>query len=84
MDAFRLVIRSGVRPMLGYFLAWAVVTFLASYVWIFLRDYVLGPHSLAFWQVIDEPLNLVTDGWISFCVGVNRYSPTCSVRGPAA
>jgi hypothetical protein len=48
--------------MLGYFLAWAVVTFLASYVWIFLRDYVLGPHSLLFWQVIDEPLDLVTNG----------------------
>ncbi len=30
MDAFRLVVRSGIRPMLGYFLAWAVVTFLAS------------------------------------------------------
>ena len=27
MDAFRLVVRSGLRPMLGYFLAWAVVTF---------------------------------------------------------
>lgn len=62
INAFRLVVRSGLRPMLGYFLAWAVVTFLASYTWIFLRDFVLGPHSLMFWQVIDEPLNLVTDG----------------------
>ncbi|WP_344219112.1 hypothetical protein [Kribbella sancticallisti] len=62
MDAFRLVVRSGLRPMLGYFLAWAAVTFLASYVWIFLRDFVIGPHSLQFWQVIDEPLNLVTTG----------------------
>ncbi len=61
-DAFRLVVRSGLRPLLGYFLAWAVVTFLASEVWIFLKDYVLGPHSLQFWLVIDEPLNLVTDG----------------------
>lgn len=61
-DAFRLVVRSGLRPMLGYFLAWAVVTFLASEVWIFLKDYVFGPHSLRFWLVIDEPLTLVTDG----------------------
>ena len=61
-DAFRLVVRSGLRPMLGYFLAWAVVTFLASEVWIFLKDFVLGPHSLQFWMVIDEPLTLVTDG----------------------
>ncbi|MEV6411276.1 hypothetical protein [Kribbella sp. NPDC051718] len=61
-EAFRLVVRSGLRPMLGYFLAWAVVTFLASEVWIFLKLYVLGPHSLPFWLVIDEPLNLVTDG----------------------
>ncbi|WP_433015482.1 hypothetical protein [Kribbella sp. CA-294648] len=61
-DAFRLVVRSGLRPMLGYFLAWAVVTFLASEVWIFLKEFVLGPHSLRFWLVIDEPLNLVTDG----------------------
>lgn len=61
-DAFRLVVRSGLRPMLGYFLAWAVVTFLASEVWIFLKEFVLGPHSLRFWMVIDEPLNLVTDG----------------------
>ena len=61
-DAFRLVVRSGLRPLLGYFLAWAVVTYLASEVWIVLRDYVLRPHSLAFWQVIDEPLNLVTEG----------------------
>jgi hypothetical protein len=62
VSAFRLVARSGIRPMLGYFLAWAVVTYLASEVWIVLRDYVLGPHSLEFWKVIDEPLNLVTDG----------------------
>jgi hypothetical protein len=61
-DAFRLVVRSGLRPMLGYFLAWAIVTFLASEVWIVLKDYVLGPHSLQFWMVIDEPLDLVTDG----------------------
>ncbi|NEA31881.1 hypothetical protein [Streptomyces sp. SID13031] len=61
-EAFRLVVRSGLRPMLGYFLAWAVVTFLASEVWIFLKLYVLGPHSLPFWLVIDEPLSLVTDG----------------------
>ncbi|MDX6284060.1 MAG: hypothetical protein QOH03_5131 [Kribbellaceae bacterium] len=62
VQAFRLVVRSGLRPLLGYFLAWAVVTFLASEVWIFLKLYVLGPHSLQFWLVIDEPLNLVTDG----------------------
>ncbi|GAA1570158.1 hypothetical protein GCM10009804_28300 [Kribbella hippodromi] len=62
MDAFRLVVRSGLRPMLGYFLAWAVVTFAASAVWIVLKLWVLGPHTLQFWMVIDEPLNLVTDG----------------------
>ncbi|WP_238152583.1 hypothetical protein [Kribbella speibonae] len=62
LEAFRLVVRSGLRPMLGYFLAWAVVTFAASGVWIALKVWVLGPHSLQFWQVIDEPLNLVTDG----------------------
>ncbi len=62
VSAFRLVVRSGIRPMLGYFLAWAVVTYLASEVWIIMRDYVLGPHSLEFWKVIDEPLSLVTDG----------------------
>jgi hypothetical protein len=60
--AFRMVARSGIRPMLGYFLAWAVVTYCASEVWILMRDYVLGPHSLQFWQVVDEPLNLVTEG----------------------
>ena len=62
VEAFRLVVRSGLRPMLGYFLAWAVVTFAASAVWIALKVWVLGPHTLQFWQVIDEPLNLVTDG----------------------
>ena len=62
VSAFRLVARSGIRPMLGYFLAWAVVTYLAGEVWIIMRDYVLGPHSLEFWRVIDEPLSLVTDG----------------------
>ena len=62
MDAFRLVVRSGLRPLLGYFLAWAVVTYLASEVWIVLRDYVFGPRSLEWWQVIDEPLELVTTG----------------------
>lgn len=62
MDAFRLVARSGVRPLLGYFLAWAVVTFAASGVWIALKLWVLGPHSLQFWQVIDEPLHLLTEG----------------------
>lgn len=62
ISAFRLVARSGIRPMLGYFLAWAVVTYLAGEVGIILRDYVLGPHSLEFWKVIDEPLSLVTDG----------------------
>ncbi|TCC26456.1 hypothetical protein E0H50_30960 [Kribbella sindirgiensis] len=62
LEAFRLVVRSGLRPMLGYFLAWAVVTFAASGVWIALKLWVLGPHSLQFWQVIDEPLNLITDG----------------------
>lgn len=61
-DALRLVIRSGLRPVLGYFLAWAVVTFAAGAVWIVLKEYVFGPHSLAFWLVIDEPLNLVTEG----------------------
>ncbi|WP_371407950.1 hypothetical protein OHA10_15855 [Kribbella sp. NBC_00662] len=61
-NAFRLVARSGLRPMLGYFLAWAVVTFAASAVWIVLKLWVLGPHTLQFWQVIDEPLNLLTDG----------------------
>ncbi|WP_238355417.1 hypothetical protein [Kribbella sandramycini] len=61
-DAFRLVIRSGLRPMLGYFLAWAVVTFAASAVWMVLKLWVLGPHSLQFWLVVDEPLNLITDG----------------------
>ncbi|MEV8378609.1 hypothetical protein AB0P21_38070 [Kribbella sp. NPDC056861] len=61
-NAFRLVVRSGLRPMLGYFLAWAVVTFLAGGVWIFLKEYVLGPHSLQFWLVLDEPLSLLTDG----------------------
>jgi hypothetical protein len=62
VEAFRLVARSGLRPMLGYFLAWAVVTFAASAVWIALKVWVLGPHTLQFWLVIDEPLNLVTDG----------------------
>lgn len=62
MNAFRLVVRSGLRPMLGYFLAWAVVTFAASAVWIALKLWVLGPHTLQFWLVIDEPLNLITDG----------------------
>jgi hypothetical protein len=62
LEAFRLVVRSGLRPMLGYFLAWAVVTFAASGVWIALKLWVLGPHTLQFWQVIDEPLNLITDG----------------------
>jgi hypothetical protein len=62
MDAFRLVVRSGVRPMLGYFLAWAIVTFLASGVWMALKLWVLGPHTLPFWLVIDEPLTLITDG----------------------
>ena len=62
LEAFRLVVRSGRRPMLGYFLAWAVVTFSASGVWIALKVWVLGPHTLQFWQVIDEPLNLITDG----------------------
>ncbi len=62
ISAFRLVARSGIRPMLGYFLAWAVVTYVAAEVGIILRDYVLGPHSLEFWKVIDEPLSLVTDG----------------------
>ncbi|TDW19093.1 hypothetical protein [Kribbella kalugense] len=62
VDAFRLVVRSGLRPMLGYFLAWAVVTFAASAVWIVLKLWVLGPHTLQFWLVIDEPLNLLTDG----------------------
>ena len=61
-NAFRLVVRSGLRPMLGYFLAWAVVTFAASAVWIALKLWVLGPHTLQFWLVIDEPLNLITDG----------------------
>ena len=61
-NAFRLVVRSGLRPMLGYFLAWAVVTFAASAVWIVLKLWVLGPHTLQFWLVIDEPLNLITDG----------------------
>lgn len=60
-DAFRLVARSGIRPMLGYFLAWAVVNWCAGAVWIGLRDYVIGPQSLAAWQVIDQPLGLVVD-----------------------
>ena len=46
VEAFRLVVRSGLRPMLGYFLAWAVVTFAASGVWIELKLWVLGPHTL--------------------------------------
>ncbi|TQJ11130.1 hypothetical protein [Kribbella jejuensis] len=62
VEAFRLVVRSGLRPMLGYFLAWAVVTFAASGVWIALKLWVLGPHTLQFWEVIDEPLSLLTDG----------------------
>jgi hypothetical protein len=62
LEAFRLVVRSGLRPMLGYFLAWAVITFAASGVWIALKLWVLGPHTLQFWQVVDEPLNLITDG----------------------
>ncbi|MFF0338200.1 hypothetical protein [Kribbella sp. NPDC004875] len=62
VEAFRLVVRSGLRPMLGYFLAWAIVTFAASAVWIALKLWVLGPHTLQFWLVIDEPLNLITDG----------------------
>ncbi|HEY3557833.1 MAG TPA: hypothetical protein VGL05_10230 [Kribbella sp.] len=62
LEAFRLVVRSGLRPMLGYFLAWAVVTFAGSAVWIVLKLWVLGPHTLQFWLVIDEPLNLLTDG----------------------
>ncbi|MFD7160383.1 hypothetical protein ACFV9C_37735 [Kribbella sp. NPDC059898] len=62
VQAFRLVVRSGLRPMLGYFLAWAVVTFAASGVWIALKLWVLGPHTLQFWQVVDEPLSLLTDG----------------------
>jgi hypothetical protein len=61
-EAFRLVVRSGLRPMLGYFLAWAVVTFLASEVWIFLKLYVVGPQTLSWWLVVDEPLTLITDG----------------------
>ncbi|MEV6282935.1 hypothetical protein [Kribbella sp. NPDC051770] len=60
-DAFRLVARSGIRPMLGYFLAWAVVTYAAGAVWILLRDYVVGPQSLAFWMVIDEPIELAVE-----------------------
>ncbi|WP_238350624.1 hypothetical protein [Kribbella shirazensis] len=62
VEAFRLVVRSGLRPMLGYFLAWAIVTFAASAVWIVLKLWVLGPHTLQFWLVVDEPLTLVTDG----------------------
>ncbi|HEY3512394.1 hypothetical protein [Kribbella sp. NPDC051137] len=62
VQAFRLVVRSGLRPMLGYFLAWAVVTFAAGGVWIALKLWVLGPHTLQFWQVVDEPLTLLTDG----------------------
>jgi hypothetical protein len=62
VQAFRLVVRSGLRPMLGYFLAWAVVTFAASAVWIMLKLWVLGPHTLDFWLVVDEPLTLLTDG----------------------
>lgn len=60
-DAFRLVARSGIRPMLGYFLAWAVVTYAAGAVWILLRDYVIGPQSLQFWKVIDEPIGLAVE-----------------------
>ncbi|WP_432945196.1 hypothetical protein ACQPXM_04915 [Kribbella sp. CA-253562] len=60
-DAFRLVARSGIRPMLGYFLAWAIVTYLAGAVWILLRDYVIGPQSLQFWRVIDEPVGLAVE-----------------------
>ncbi|WP_350281605.1 hypothetical protein [Kribbella sp. HUAS MG21] len=62
VQAFRLVVRSGLRPMLGYFLAWAVVTFAASAVWMVLKLWVLGPHTLQFWLVVDEPLDLVTNG----------------------
>ncbi|HWD77586.1 MAG TPA: hypothetical protein VG497_01845 [Kribbella sp.] len=62
VEAFRLVVRSGLRPMLGYFLAWAIVTFAASGVWVALKLWVLGPHTLQFWQVVDEPLSLLTDG----------------------
>jgi hypothetical protein len=60
-NAFRLVARSGIRPMLGYFLAWAVVTYAAGAVWILLRDYVIGPQSLQFWKVIDEPIGLAVE-----------------------
>ncbi|ADB30080.1 hypothetical protein Kfla_0975 [Kribbella flavida DSM 17836] len=61
VNAFRLVARSGIRPLLGYFLAWAVVTFLAGAVWIVLRDYVIGPQSLSWWLVIDEPIGLLVE-----------------------
>lgn len=61
-NAFRLVVRSGLRPLLGYFLAFAAVTAGAEWVGIFVRDHVVGPHSVEVWMVLDEPLGLVVDG----------------------
>ncbi|MFC0629221.1 hypothetical protein [Kribbella deserti] len=60
-DAFRLVARSGIRPMLGYFLAWAIITWCAGAIGIVVRDYVVGPRSLEAWLVFDEPLALVVE-----------------------
>jgi hypothetical protein len=61
-DAFRLVIHSGLRPLLGYFLAFAAVTAAAEWLGIALREYVVGPQPIALWKMLDEPYTMAVDG----------------------
>ena len=60
--AFRLVLHAGLRPLLGYFLAFAAVTAAAEWSGIVLREYVVGPQPIALWKVLDEPYMMAVDG----------------------
>jgi hypothetical protein len=60
--ALRLVLHAGLRPLLGYFLAFAAVTAAAEWLGILLREYVVGPQPIAVWKLLDEPYTMAVDG----------------------
>jgi hypothetical protein len=57
-----LVVHSGLRPLLGYFLAFAAVTAAAEWLGILLREYVVGPQPIMLWKMVDEPYTMAVDG----------------------
>lgn len=58
VDAVRMMARAGLAPMSVYVLAYAVVAAAPSWLfWAITR--VVGPHPLAWWRVVDEPIDLL-------------------------